>query len=210
MIGGIVLKYCLESPQITKVFTITRWPSGMRHEKLEEIIYQDFLDYSAIRFCFQDIDIAYFCLGAYAGSVPDSQFREITVDFPRAFADMLNSESPDAAFCFLSGAGADLKEKSRMAFARYKGVAENHLLNADFKGLYIFRPSYIYPVEKRKEPNFMYRIQRFLYPLIRLFGDKASITSFQLGEAMFQIGLRGNNKTILENREIIKRLEHWQ
>ena len=41
----------------------------------------------------------------------------------------------------------------RIAFARYKGEAENALLAAGFHAVYIFRPAYIYPVKPRKEPN---------------------------------------------------------
>jgi uncharacterized protein YbjT (DUF2867 family) len=72
--------------------------------------------------------------------------------------------SPDAAFSFLSGNGADPTGRSRLAFARYKGEAEKALLAAGFPRVYIFRPAYIYPVEPRKEPNFSYRLMRAIYP----------------------------------------------
>lgn len=54
-----------------------------------------------------------------------------------------------------------------MAFARYKGQAENALTAAGFPRLYIFRPAYIYPVESRKEPHFSYRMLRAIYPCFR-------------------------------------------
>jgi hypothetical protein len=61
------------------------------------------------------------------------------------FARVLRSSSPDAAFSFLSGNGADPTGRSRLAFARYKGEAEKALLAAGFPRVYIFRPAYIYP-----------------------------------------------------------------
>ena len=82
-------------------------------------------------------------------------------------------------------------------------MAENHLIRKSFKSLYLFRPGYIYPVEKREEPNFSYRLMRTLYPLIRMLGNRYSFTSRELGEAMFRAGVGGARKTILENKDIL-------
>lgn len=202
MIGAIVLQHCLKDPQIGKVISLVRRPGGINQSQLLEIIIQDFNNYSGIEEHFKNIDIAYFCIGVYTGSVPDDKFKEITVDYTKAFADILKSQSPNSTFCFLSGQGADQSEKSRMSFARYKGMAENYLLKKEFASTYIFRPSYIYPVEKRKEPNFSYRLSRHLYPLIKLFGKNMSIKSTELGEAMYKAGLKGTNNTIIENKNI--------
>src|SRR6202043_4238068 len=89
------------------------------------------------------------------------------VDYTIEFARVLRGSSPDAAFSFLSGSGADPTGRSRMAFARYKGEAESALLRTGFSHVYIFRPAYIYPVEPRKEPNLAYRVLRTVYPMFR-------------------------------------------
>ena len=102
----------------------------------------------------------------------------------------------------MSGQGADLKEKSRMSFARYKGMAENYLMSLDLGGLHIFRPGYIYPVEKREEPNLAYRIYRRLYPILNKIMPSTAITSEQLAKSMLKAGLNGTEKTILENEDI--------
>ncbi|MDW7693982.1 NAD(P)H-binding protein [Flammeovirgaceae bacterium SG7u.111] len=202
MVGAIVLRNCLESPEIEKVTSISRKPLGISHPKLEEVVHSDFLDYSTVEHHFQNQDAAYFCIGVYTGQVPDSTFKTITVDYTKTFADVLVKNSPTATFCFLSGAGADPKEKSKMSFARYKGMAENYLLKLGFEHVFIFRPGYIYPVEKRKEPNVSYRIFRSLYPMLKGLMANSSITSEELGKAMFQAGLSGAGKTILENKDI--------
>ncbi len=206
MIGSLVLKSCLDSEQINEVIIIGRRNIGFTHPKLVEVLHKDFKDYSNLEQHFKGVDIAHFCLGVYTGQVNNDLFKEITVDIPKAFIDMLKNHSPLCSFCFLSGAGADPEEKSRISFARFKGMAENHLLAADFPSTTIFRPGYIYPVEKRKEPNLSYRIFRKMYPLMKLFGQNASIESTQLAEAMFQAGLGKNQTRILENREIINTL----
>jgi hypothetical protein len=71
-------------------------------------------------------------------------------------------------FSFLSGNGADSTGRSRMAFARYKGEAENAFLAAGFPRIFIFRPAYIYPAEPRTEPHFSYRLLRAIYPAFRV------------------------------------------
>ena len=202
MVGGIVLRECLASSEIAKVTSITRRASGVVHEKLNEIVLQDFLDYSSISEQFNDQDAVYYCQGVYTGQVPDDQFKLITYDYVKAFADMLKEQSPEATFCLLSGAGADQTEQSRMSFAKYKGMAENHLISKEFHKLYIFRPAYIYPVEKRKAPNFMYSFSRAIYPLFKAVYPKGVITSEQLGKAIFKAGLNGARKMILENQDI--------
>ena len=207
MIGGIVLRHCLASGEITQVISLVRTAGTVRHPKLKEIIHRDFSNYNGLESEFTGIDIAYFCLGVYTGSVPDALFKEITVDYTHAFAEQLKVHSPGATFCFLSGAGADPNEQSRLAFARYKGMAENGLIRQNFGSLTIFRPGYIYPVEKRKEPNVGYRVFRFLYPLIRLFSSNMGIKSTELGKAIFLAGLHTPGKMILENKDILHFLD---
>src|SRR5260370_37160039 len=85
-----------------------------------------------------------------------------------AHSAVFERRQPNAAFSFLSGSGADPTGKSRIAFARYKGEAENGLLAAGFPSVYLFRPAYIYPVQPRKEPNFSYRLLRTIYPAFQL------------------------------------------
>lgn len=206
MIGSLILQHCLQSDEVREVKSIVRRSSGIAHPKLQEIIHTDFTDFSSRASDFRNIDIAYFCIGVYTGSVPDPEFRKITVDFTVSFADVLKDQSPDATFCFLSGQGADRREKSRISFARYKGMAENYLIEKAFPQLYIFRPGYIYPVEKRKEPNFGYSVYRMLYPLLRHLGKGFSIKSTELAEAMFRTGLMGSNRITLENEDILRLL----
>ncbi len=102
---------------------------------------------------------------------------------------------------------ARLLEQSRVAFAKYKGMAENYLLSKKFGALHIFRPGYIYPVEKRVEPNLMYRVSRTLYPVLKLMGKGFSIKSTELGEAMFRVGIDKTDKNILENKDILEVLD---
>ena len=205
MVGGEALGLLLEEPAVERVTVIGRRPTGIAHEKLREIIHEDFEEFSSLSDVLEGQDAALFCLGAYTGAVPDEQFRRITYDITVAFAGVLRAASPGAAMCFLSGAGADRSGKSRMAFARYKGMAENALIEAGFPRLHIFRPGYIYPVTPRKEPNLVYRISRTLWPVLRVVAAGMGISSVDLARAMVTGGLEGtgdHDDPVLENRDI--------
>ena len=203
MVGGLILKLCLQSKSIGRVTSLVRRPSGISHPKLEEKVCHDFIGYEEMDEAFQEIDTAFFCLGAYTGQVEDKLFKQITVDYVVGFANKLKHYSPNACVCLLSGQGADKTEKSRISFAKYKGMAENYLLKKEFPSLHLFRPGYIYPVAPRKEPNLSYRISRWLYPVLRLLGPKFSVQSTELAEAMFKAGIEGCPMTILENADIL-------
>jgi len=151
-----------------------------------------------------------YCLGAYTGSVSDTELRTITAGYTIEFARVLRKSSPNAAFSFLSGNGADPTGRSRIAFARYKGEAEKALLAAGFPRVYLFRPAYIYPVQPRKEPNFSYRLLRAAYPVFRLLFPNQVIRADDLAWAMVNAVVGHPDKgqefvtgdLVLENRDI--------
>ena len=203
MVGGYALRYALEHPAIGSVTAIVRRSLGISHPKLKEVLHRDFADCSALAEVLSGQDAAVFCLGAYTGAVTDAQLRTITVDYTIEFARVLRSSSPDAAFSLLSGSGADQTGQSRMAFARYKGEAENALLASGFPHVYIFRPAYIYPVEPRKEPNFSYRLLRRIYPVFRTLFPNQVIRADDLARAMVEVAvLESAEGPIFENRDI--------
>jgi uncharacterized protein YbjT (DUF2867 family) len=204
MVGNHVLQYCLKSEEVAKVTSLVRKPSNHPHPKLNEIIVKDFTQLIHLEDVFKDQDVAYFCIGVYTGSVSREVFRAITVDMPVAFGQMLKAHSPAVRYVLLSGAGADRTEKSNMMFAKDKGTAENKLSAMGLGAFHTFRPGYIYPVEKRKEPNLSYAIMRNMYPLLRMLGKKYSIKSTELAMAMFKVGLHGAEHEVLENDAILE------
>jgi uncharacterized protein YbjT (DUF2867 family) len=212
MVGGCALRLCLENPDVSQVTVIGRKSTGINDARMREVVADNFTDFSAMGDTLKNQDLALYCLGAYTGAVPDDLFREITVDSTLAFAKALFRASPQAAFCFLSGQGADRTEKSRMAFARYKGAAENALLEIGFSRLHIFRTGYIYPVTPRKEPNPMYTTTRFLYPLLRRLYPNIDISSKDLAAAMVHVGfyeISEKENSTLENKDIRFKVKPW-
>src|ERR1700747_2945327 len=205
MVGGYALRYALDNSGVKSVMSIGRKKVGISHPKLEQVLHQNFADCSPLANALSNQDAVVYCLGTYTGSVSDDQLRVITADYAIEFARVFRDSSPDAAFSFLSGSGADPTGQSRLAFARYKGQAEKALLAAGFPRVYLFRPAYIYPVEPRKEPNFSYRVLRSIYPVFRMLFPHQVIRADDLGHAMVDVVVRGTDKResrILENRDI--------
>jgi len=205
MVGGYALRHALDHPAVGRVTTIGRRKLGISHPRLAEVQHRDFGDCSTLAQALASQDAAVFCLGTYTGAVSDAELRNTTVDYTVEFARVLHSSSPDAAFSFLSGSGADPTGRSRMAFARYKGEAEKMLLAAGFPRVYIFRPAYIYPVEPRKEPNLSYRLLSAVYPAFRVLFPNQVIPADELGGAMVDVAVLGtveNEARIFENRDI--------
>ena len=204
MVGGYALRYALDHPTVCSVTAIGRKKLSFVHPKLKEAQHRDFGDCSALAEVLSGQDAAVFCLGTYTGSVSNAELRKITVDFTIEFARVLRGSSPNAAFSFLSGGGADQTGRTRMAFARYKGEAEKALLAIGFPRVYIFRPAYIYPVEPRKEPNFSYRLLRAVYPAFRVLFPNQVIPADDLGRAMVDVAVRRSEAggLVFENRDI--------
>lgn len=205
MVGGYALRYALDRLDVEHVTSIGRRKLGISHARLTEVLHPDFADCSALAETLTGQDGLIFCLGSYTGVVTDAQLRKITVDYTVELVRVLQAGSPDAAISFLSGNGADPTGRSRMAFARYKGEAENALLAASFPRVYIFRPAYIYPVEPRKEPNFSYRLLRWIYPAFRVAFPNLVIRSDDLAKSMVNVVFQGTGECqslIFENRDI--------
>src|SRR5579863_5105927 len=190
MVGGYALRYTLDNSEVKSVTSIGRKKLGISHPKLKEVLHQNFADCSPLSDVLSGQNGAVFCLGTYTGSVSDAELHRITVDYTVEFSRVLRSSSPGAAFSFLSGNGADPTGRSRLAFARYKGEAENAVLAAGFPHVYLFRPAYIYPVEPRNEPNFSYWLLRTVYPVFRVLFPNQVIRADDLARAMVDLVLR--------------------
>ncbi|WP_306642880.1 hypothetical protein [Sanyastnella coralliicola] len=204
MIGSRILKRCLEDEKVTEVVSFGRRELDIQSDKLKQVVSNQLELSEAYTDHLTNTHAAFSCVGLYTGDADAATFRKVTTDIPVAFAEALENVAPQSIYCFLSGQGADPTEKSRLMFARDKGAAERIIGNMSLKSFHTFRPAYIYPVEKRVEPNFTYRLSRSLYPLIKRMGSNMSITSHQLGDAMFEVGVGSTEANeFLSNKEII-------
>jgi uncharacterized protein YbjT (DUF2867 family) len=205
MIGQGALIETLKRPDVTKVIAVGRTPLEQKDAKLEELRLEDLTDYSSAGAAFENVDAVLFCLGVSSGGMKEADYRRVTFDIPLAAANAIRAKSPQATFCFISGAGTDATEKGSVMWARVKGEAENALQKVGFKAVYCFRPGAIEPRDgiKSKTPSYkwMYVAMTPFWPLLR--GLKKYVTSTrQLGFALVEVAKKGFPKTVLESVDI--------
>src|SRR3954465_5701352 len=138
--GGSVLRACLASPAVAEVRAVVRRPLSLDDPKLRVFVHGDYLDYSQVADAFAGVDACLFCLGISATQVSgEAEYRRITHDFALAAAREIKTQTPDAAFHFISGQGTRLD--SRMMWARVKAETERDLL--DLMEAVCWRPAFI-------------------------------------------------------------------
>lgn len=203
MVGGLVLRECLEHADVGRVTSLVRKPSGTAHPKLKEVVVRDFEDTAAYSDALRDQHVCFYCIGVYTGTLPPAEFRKVMTEQPVALATALKVYSPNATICLLSGDGADRTEKSRFNFARDRGAAERMISEVGLPRFHAFRPGYIYPVEKRVEPNLSYRLFRVLWkPLLSWMTPGMGLTSHQLAHAMVKVGMGQKAPEVVDNNTI--------
>lgn len=206
MIGSGALIECLEHPDVDSVLAVGRRSCEVEHDELDEVVHDDFLDYSRLRDRFAGVDACLFCLGVSAAGMSEEEYTRITRDFTLAAARALWSVNPDLSFCYISGAGADSEEKSRMMWARVRGGLENRLLEMDGGPAWIFRPGFVQPMKGVTSGTRLYRAAYAalgpLFPVLERMAPNHVTTTERLGLALIRVARDGAPRTHLENRDI--------
>ena len=208
MVGQGVLRECLLDPDVKRVLSIVRAPTGQRDPKLRELIHKDFFDFSAIEKELSGYDACFFCLGVSSAGMKEADYRRVTYDITLAAARVLAQLNPTMTFIYVSGLGTDGSERGRSMWARVKGKTENDLLRLPFKAAYMFRPGGIVPLHGvRSKTGFFQATYTVLGPLLpllyKLFPQYVTTTE-QVGRAMLKVAKAGASKSILETSDINK------
>jgi uncharacterized protein YbjT (DUF2867 family) len=204
MVGQGVLIECLDDPGVKRVVSVVRRPTGVTHDKLTEIVHQDFFDYTAIEPSLHDLDACFFCLGISSVGMKEEDYRHITYGLTMAAARTLHRLNPKLAFIYVSGAHTDSSEQGRAMWARVKGKTENDLAKL-FATTYAFRPGYIHPVKGVTPKTGWVRVAiTVLRPvgfLLKQF-EGVGTSSDVLGRAMIAAVRSGAPSHAVEVREI--------
>jgi len=202
MVGEGVLLACLDHPDVEKILVINRRPVGRSHPKLQEIIHGDFFNLTPVEPQLAGYNACFFCLGVSSVGMKKEVYRHLTYDLTLNFAQTLARQSPDAAFCYVTGAGTDSTEKGRMAWARVKGATENALIKL-FKRAYMFRPGFMKPTPGQRNVNPYYKYVGWLYPVSRALFPAGVCTIKEVGIAMIKAASLGAPKNVLEVKDIV-------
>jgi uncharacterized protein YbjT (DUF2867 family) len=206
MVGSAALIECLDDARVTAIVSIVRRPSGVTNAKVREVIHKDFVNFTAIQSEFANVDACFFCLGVTAAGKSEAEYTRLTYDITMAAARALVAVSPNATFCYVTGAGTDSSEKGRSMWARVKGRTENDLLALPFRAAYMFRPGAIVPLKGVRSSTPLYQffyvvLSPFMGLLRRAFPNQVT-TSVELGRAFISVSANGYPKKILDPADI--------
>jgi uncharacterized protein YbjT (DUF2867 family) len=206
MIGQGVLRECLLDSEVERVLAIGRSATGQKDTKLQEIVHNDFSDFSAVAGEMTGFDACFFCLGVSAMGLTEADYERVTFGYAVTAAETLVKLNPRMTFEYISGAGTDSTEQGRAMWARVKGRTENALLRMPFKDVYMLRPGYIQPMHGIRSKTgwyqAMYTVMSPLYPVLKRVAPNYVTTTAQLGRAMIGVAKRGAENRVLEVRDI--------
>jgi uncharacterized protein YbjT (DUF2867 family) len=206
MVGQGVLRECLLAPDVERVVTLGRNPTGQSDPKLSEIVHSTLTDYTALEPELIGFDACFFCLGVASAGMSEADYRAVTYDVTIAAAETLVRLNPGMVFVYVSGTGTDSSETGRWMWARVKGATENALLRLPFKAAYMFRPGMIRPlhgiVSKTALYRAIYTVLDPVFPALQRFMPGVLTTTEQVGKAMLALARGASSKPILENADI--------
>ncbi|GHT92798.1 NAD-dependent epimerase/dehydratase family protein [Hydrotalea sp.] len=202
MVGEGVLQVCLQSDAIAKVLLINRRPSGITHLKVTEIVHEDFMDVNPLKTAVSGYDACFFCIGVSSVGMKEAAYYRFKYELTIGFARLLSSQNPVMTFCYVFGVGTDSSEKGRLMWARVKGKTENALMQLPFNAVFLFRPAIIIPTPGLKNTLKLYHYFGWLIPLFKVLIPNSICSLKEMGEAMIQVALTGNEKKRLEVKDI--------
>lgn len=206
MVGQGVLRECLADPDVRRVVTVGRSPTGQRHDKLRELTLPDLADLTPIATELSGFDACLFCLGMTSAGLSEERYAKLTYDLTLSVATTLAKINASMTFIYVSGAGTDGSERGRVMWARVKGRTENALLRMPFKAAYMFRPGLIIPMHgitsRTRWYRVIYAVLTPLYPVLNAMAPKLVTTTERLGRAMIKVAKQGYSKPILETADI--------
>ena len=207
MVGQGVLRECLLDSEVESVLAIVRSATGQRHAKLQELVRENFFDFSDVAPRLAGYDACFFCLGVSAAGMSEADYQRVTYDVTLAAATTLVECNPAMTFIYVSGAGTDGTERGRTMWARVKGRTENALSALPFRGAYMFRPAVIRPGRgirsKTKAYRLLYGLFGPLLPLFKAIFPGYVTTTEEVGRAMLEVAKHGAAKRVLENADIV-------
>lgn len=200
--GAEILRQAITDNEISEVIALVRNEPAVKHPKIKTIIHKDFLNYDGLEELIISCNSVLWCLGISQTQVNKEKYYEITYDYTVKAAEAFYKFNPGLRFTFLSGNGADRTGKSRVLFAKIKGITENALLARGYSQLYIVRPDAINPIHKNPKAPFLYKLAYPFFPLVEKFTPSKIISADVLARAMLKIAKYGNEKDTFENMEL--------
>lgn len=198
-VGEGVLLELLRFPQVEKVLSVSRRPTGIWHGKLEEYIVPDFMQLEAGDERFNGYDAVFFIAGITSVGTPREVYVRISQEIPLHFADIM----PDKArmtYIYLSGAGTT--PDGKLFWQKVKGGTENAVRTKGFKRAFGFRPAIMKWAKGQKRIQTMQYLFLPFYPLLRLMKQANSMN--EIAQSLLVLARDGYEKFAIDPADIVK------
>lgn len=202
MVGEGIMQVCLNHPAIDKVLILNRRTAGVKHPKLTEVLHWDFTDLAPVADQLTGYDACYHCMGITSVGAEWDYYYQVTYKMSMELGETLSRLNPDMIFCYVSGAGTDGTETSKLDWARLKGRTENELAELSFKKMYAYRPGFIKPYPGAKNAHAFYKLINWMFPFGKNIYPNGFNTMEELGLSMINLTLNPADVTVLKGNEI--------
>lgn len=178
-VGEGTMLELLKVDAVEKVLSVSRKPTGVKHEKLEEYIVPDFMQLKEGDEHFNGYDAVFFIAGITSVGTPKDVYVRISQEIPLHFAYIM-PEKERMTFIYLSGAGTT--PNGKQFWQQVKSTTEKEIQTMGFKRTFGFRPAIMKWAKGQKHIQAMQYLFLPFYPLLRLMGQANSMKEIALSQ----------------------------
>lgn len=203
-VGEGTLLELLKVESVEKVLSVSRKPTGITHQKLEEYIVPDFMKLKVGDPHFEGYDAVFFIAGITSVGTPKDVYFLISQKVPVHFAEIM-PEKEKMTFIYLSGAGTD--SKGRQFWQKVKSGTEAAIQTMGFRRTFALRPAIMRWAKGQKRIQLMQYVFIVFYPLFRLIGQGNSMKEIALSQLV--LARDGYEKFVIDPKDIVKLAERF-
>lgn len=196
-VGEGTLLELLKVDAVEKILSVSRRPTGIKHEKLEEYIVPDFMQLKEGDVHFKGYDAVFFIAGITSVGTPKDVYVRISQEIPLHFANIM-PEKERMTFIYLSGAGTT--PNGKQFWQKVKSTTEKEIQTMGFKRAFGLRPAIMKWAKGQKHIQAMQYFFLPFYPLLRLMGQANSMKEVAL--AQLALSSNGYNKFAINPKDI--------
>ena len=198
-VGEGTLLELLEIECVERVLSVSRKPTGIRHEKLEEYLVPDFMQLKEGDEHFKGYDAVFFIAGVTSVGTPKDVYVRISQEIPLHFADIM-PDKERMTFIYLSGAGTT--PNGKQFWQQVKSKTEAEIRTKGFKRAFALRPAIMKWAKGQKHIQAMQYLFLPFYPVLRLLGQANSMKEIAISQLV--LTRDGYDKFAIAPRDIVE------
>lgn len=198
-VGEGTLLELLKVDAVEKVLSVSRKPTGITHEKLEEYLVPDFMQLKEGDEHFKGYDAVFFTAGITSIGTPKDVYVRISQEIPLHFADIM-PDKERMTFIYLSGAGTS--PEGKQFWQQVKSKTEAEIQKKGFKRAFAFRPTLMRWAKGQRHIQKKQYLYILFYPIVRLMGQCNNMKEIALSQLV--LARDGYPKFAINPKDIIE------